>query len=408
MPADSVKATNIMSLLEGATKKLEAMSNNTDGWWNHLFSESINWDGDRFGMALTGFFYKASQTKQKMFEFCPTGYKFKDKDTKSQIELVKELTEEFKTLGLPSIYEGKYFKEDRMYDVFYSSEETVLNIVISTSKEDKLVTISSVSYNEEIIDKIKEICLKYLDISNKNDDLFTVSEGDDGLELVSLGRPGEPLQRDNYSEQVVKNFDYISNQFSNKEPFGRLVIIHGPPGSGKTRMLKSFIHEIKQEKNKYIFFQPELLSRYNISSITKLLMEAVDDYSAITIFIEDADDVLVPRQSDNMTAISTLLNFADGFIGNMLNLRIIATTNAAKPDIDVALKRAGRLCKIVDVAYLDPDHVNRIFERLTGKPGTFEEKMVLADIYAEAYKENGVAEILDDSVLSTAVGFGKR
>jgi hypothetical protein len=408
MPADAIKKTNLVEMLEGASKKLHEMSNAPSGWWNHVFSESINWDGDRFGMALTGFFYKASQTNTKMWEFCPTGYKFKDKDTRPQAELAKELTDEFKALGLPEIYQGKYVKDDRRYDVFYSSAETVLNVVLSTSKEDKLITISSASYNEDIINKIKDICLKYLDSSSKTDDLFTVSEGDDGLELVSLGRPGEPLERDNYSKHVIKDFDYISKQFSNKEPFGRLVIIHGPPGTGKTRMLKSFINEIKQEKNKYIFFQPELLSRYNISSITRLLMDAVDDYSAITIFIEDADDVLVPRQSDNMTAISTLLNFADGFIGNMLNLRIIATTNAAKPDIDEALKRAGRLCRIVDVSYLESEHVNRIFERLTGKPGKFDEKMALADVYAEAYKENGTAELLDDTALSTAVGFGKR
>lgn len=409
MPAKDVK-TNLMESLEQLTKKMEGIANQPNGWWNHLVSESINWDGDRYNMALTGFFYKAAKEKLKVFEICANSYKFKDRDDTKQDVLATKLTEEFKTLGIPEIYEQKFIIENRKYDMFYSSAETILNVTFTTQREDKLVSISACSFSESIIKSIKEICLKYFDRNFKNDDLFTVSEGQEGLELVSLGRPGTILEKNNYSEEVVKNFEYVIKQFSSKEPFGRLVIIHGQPGTGKTRMLKSFINEIKYEKNKFIFFQPELLSRYNISSITKLLMSAVEDSNAITIFIEDADDVLVSRQSDNMTAISTLLNFADGFIGSLLNLRIIATTNASNNKIDKAIKRAGRLCKMIDISSLTPEHANKVFERISKKPGSFTKEMILADIYAEAHAANGDVELLekDSSLKSAKVGFGVR
>jgi hypothetical protein len=53
----------------------------------------------------------------------------------------------------------------------------------------------------------------------------------------------------------------------------------------------------------------------------------------ILFIIEDADDCLVPRGSGNVSTISSLLNYTDGIFGSMLDLRIIATTNAEKMEI---------------------------------------------------------------------------
>jgi len=412
MPAEKallpdVKLPDVKKMLSDFSAKMEKAANAPDAWWNHIFSESINWEGDKYNTSLTGFFYIASRSGRKIFEFNASAYKLKIKE--NQDEIINDIIKEFELLNIPCIYESNFIKDNKKNDIFYSSEEVALSVIIKTSQEEKIVSVNAVSFDDAIIKKIKNTCLFHFDLSHKTGDLFTVSEDSEGPNLVSLGTLGVELERNNYSKDVLDNYDYVVKQFSSTDPFGRLVIVHGPPGTGKTRMLKSFINDIKSEKNKYIFFQPEFLSRHSISSITRLLMDAVEDYKSITIFIEDADDILVPRQADNMTAISTLLNFADGFIGSMLNLKIIVTTNAADFSIDKALKRAGRLCKIMNVGTLEPEQANKIFERLTNKSGIFSKKdTVLADVYAAAYKEIGKAEIADTEKPPATVGFGNR
>ena len=53
--------------------------------------------------------------------------------------------------------------------------------------------------------------------------------------------------------------------------------------------------------------------------------------------MEDADATLATRQIDNVGRLSDLLNMSDGILGEMADLRIIATTNAKSTEIDEAV-----------------------------------------------------------------------
>jgi ATP-dependent 26S proteasome regulatory subunit len=406
------KAEDILSMLEGFKKKFEGKLN-SDGWWNYLQpTERLNWEGDRYQAAFTGLFNKSTQNNRKLYEYTSSGLKFKISETEILTKaLIKEKTEAFiseiKGLELNQLFEAKYFTNNNRHDLIFYSEDMVMAVAVNKTRDEKVIQIQMATFDESFVDKIKEICVKHLEHKSKKSDLFVVCDGEDGLELVSIGKPGIKLERDNYSEEVVKSFDYISKQLTTKEPFGRLVIVHGPAGTGKTRMLRSLIEEINLEKTKFIFFPPEFLFRYSSATITKLLVESTSDESSLILLLEDADECLVPRQSDNITAISTLLNFADGFIGNLLDIRIIATTNAKKLDIDSALKRPGRLCRIIKVDQLSIEHANRIFTKLTEKTGPFKAPATLAEVYSEVYNETGVAEVQDPEA-NDSVGFTKR
>ena len=84
----------------------------------------------------------------------------------------------------------------------------------------------------------------------------------------------------------------------------------------------------------------------------------------IALVLEDADRCLVTRGENNINSIQSLLNLGDGILGSLLDLRIIATTNAKKLEMEAAILRPGRLSKRLEVGALDLDTARGVFRRL--------------------------------------------
>ena len=96
-----------------------------------------------------------------------------------------------------------------------------------------------------------------------------------------------------------------------------------------------------------------------------------DHCSPLVLLIEDADQCLISRMTDNLPAISTLLNLADGILGRCLDVRVIATSNAKVVDVDKALLRPGRICPgtgVINLPELPGEQAKLVLERL-GVPG---------------------------------------
>src|SRR5207249_10596152 len=53
--------------------------------------------------------------------------------------------------------------------------------------------------------------------------------------------------------------------------------------------------------------------------------------------IEDAEELLLPRDDGSRAKVSNLLNIGDGFLGEHLNLHLVATTNPPIRQLDAAL-----------------------------------------------------------------------
>src|SRR5690606_9967092 len=85
------------------------------------------------------------------------------------------------------------------------------------------------------------------------------------------------------------------------------------------------------------------------------------------LVLEDADSVLVPRGTDNMSSVSSLLNLTDGIWGAALNIRVLATTNADSLELDPAIVRPGRLTTKVTIGKLSPERAGDVYTRLTGE-----------------------------------------
>lgn len=242
---------------------------------------------------------------------------------------------------------------------------------------------------EELAQKVLAALNKHLasDASKEEETghLYAFVAGERSLEARSVLQIDKPLERENYAPTVREAYEKLLGELTMPSPRGRLVILHGPPGTGKTHFVRGLI----SEASGCVFF---LLRTEDIPTMTgptmlRHLLEVRDiaGEKPIVFVIEDADSVLATRMVDNAAGLSTLLNMTDGLYGDVFDVRVVATTNAKNLEIDKALRRKGRILRSVEIDALPIEDATRVLRRVTGdQTATASGPMLLADVYDRA------------------------
>jgi len=219
--------------------------------------------------------------------------------------------------------------------------------------------------------------------------VYVVGQGPQGYKLTNVGFDGEPLIRENYTPEFLQAYDRICMDLRAAKPSGRISIMHGPPGTGKTYAVRALLQDV--EDVTFILTPPAMVPGLTTPGLIDMLVSLRRRKKTLVLLIEDADEILAARDEGNMSAISAVLNLSDGIIGALLDLRIVATTNAKKVELDPAVKRAGRLSAIAEVGALSQEGAEAVYRRLTGRePGTYfatHKNWVLADVYRKAQED---------------------
>lgn len=247
-----------------------------------------------------------------------------------------------------------YFRPDGALRVIYDEEDSTVDVLLTTADESACAVI-------------EEWAEETLDSAPATGAVYAIASTMGGYEAQLLDFAGDSLTRENYTPAALEQYDYICGQLNSDTPSGRVVILDGPTGTGKTYMVRGLVHEVADTM--FLVVPHGMLEAMVSPSMLGFMLELKSDSekSRIALVLEDADDVLVPRDAGNMSLISSLLNLGDGLMGAALNLRIIATTNAQADHIDSAVLRPGRLLARVHVGRLPETQARARLQQLNSK-----------------------------------------
>jgi hypothetical protein len=176
---------------------------------------------------------------------------------------------------------------------------------------------------------------------------YIISIEDHGpvAETVTIDRP-LPISDEELALHYGTDFPTWEWQWRDKmraQPSG-LSVLFGPPGCGKTSYLRALMARLIDKA--VFFFVPvseiDMLSSPRFVNFWVSQTKHYPKKFKIAI-LEDAEELLLPRDAGTRDRVSNLLNIADGFLGDHLKLHVIATTNITMSNLDPAVLRPGRL-----------------------------------------------------------------
>ncbi len=229
----------------------------------------------------------------------------------------------------------------------------------------------------------------------KQNKLLSLVSGSGGLQTRAIGECNTNFEPLNYNPKMVASYEHLLTCLDSKDPCGRMVIIDGPPGTGKTYLVRSIISSVEAT---FLMVPNTLFHQLSGPNLLPVLLNARGLDRPLILIIEDADRALVDRRNGSLEALSEILNLSDGILGEMLDVRIIATTNVERINLDKAIFRAGRLCTHLFVDVLEAEQAGEIYARLTGKDLERQECNTLAEVYRLA-REDGWEPKKNDEVV---------
>jgi hypothetical protein len=256
---------------------------------------------------------------------------------------------------------------------------------IKVAYEDDEITLDFATNDRDDVEPLQAVAQKLLKSKASPGRVYVLHMAEHGPVLTFLGQANQPLIESNYEPDVIKDFRHAVEDLQSSDPCGRMIFLHGRPGTGKTYLTRAVLDQITTSV--FILVPPEIVPQLGGPSFIKTLIDVKTKYGAkgpTILLVEDADSVIVPRGSDNMSAISSLLNLTDGILGASIDMRVIATTNSRGDEIDEALKRPGRLCRRIHVGDLSGLMAMTVFKRLTGRDGDMlsaDKAYSLAEVY---------------------------
>ena len=204
------------------------------------------------------------------------------------------------------------------------------------------------------------------------------------LETIKLNIKLPKLNfEDNYNDDLINIHENIIKRLKQKNDKG-LVLLHGKPGTGKTTYVRYLMKTIKKP---VIFLPTNLAEHITNPEFINILIR----FENSVLVIEDAEQILLDRNNNGHSPVSTILNITDDLLSDCLNIQIICTFNTDISKIDKALLRKGRLIAQYEFKELEIEKAQRLSDKI-GFDTIISKPMTLTAIYNQGERDYQLQE----------------
>lgn len=231
-----------------------------------------------------------------------------------------------------------------VYCVYSPKEQRLFFSVISSSWDD--IAYTHEQFTSQLVSPAHELGKTYVGLWHMGGNGSAVRE----RRPIDARLWGD--MQNNYTPHVQKVLSGLSEMTPDKVD-GRILLMWGPAGTGKTTFLRSIAHEWRNWASlEYVIDPEQFLS--SGSYMTQVLLDDDFEYDHDTnkrltqnrwrlLILEDAGELIAAdAKKTSGQALSRLLNMTDGILGEGRNLLLGITTNDDIASLHPAVVRPGR------------------------------------------------------------------